>query len=399
MFNFLLCCILTFVQQRESVSSWSLMRFFALSSIMLFVLTWQRDDPTVFLCELSRQRTLFFFDIWRGTWWEWTVSVSRVWHFDPAHWSHLAALWSVCMLVRPYVCTDILSQIHARKHKDSCLAPSHEHMLEHKHPHEHVITWWAAECTDCGVVIIAFLGLCLWGHLDGTRSISGQMLWAKRTLSSRLWNTCVQCDNDTRTHFAHTWRRDTGREEMYRWTVCIWVTPASLTGCTIANGCTFGIHLRQALTSVMWLVGYLLNYMLPFSSGCYQRGFYALKRPKLKSYDTIYVFFKRWPNNTSQSFQSKASKLITFEPPADYQAPRHPVGLIGKKEGGCVGIREQKDPSLSSKRVCSQLIPCSVATAFYFSGRRGVTAAGREEGGLTIAGEFDGRGCRFQSNL
>lgn len=235
--------------------------------------------------------------------------------------------------------------------------------------------------------------------LDGTRSISGQMLWAKWTLSSLLWNTCVQCDNDTRTHFAHTWRRDTGREEMYRWTVCIWVTPASLTGCTMANGCTFGIHLRQALTGVMWLVGYLLNYMLPFSSGCSQRDFHALKRPKLESYDTIYVFLKRWPNKTSQSFQSKTSKLITFEPPADYEAPRHPVGLIGKKEGGCVGIREQKDPSLSSKRICSQLIPCSVATAFYFLGRRGVTAAGRGEGGQTIAGEFDGRGCRFQSNL
>lgn len=49
--------------------------------------------------------------------------------------------------------------------------------------------------------------------------------------------------------------------------------------------------------------------------------------------------------------------------------------------GGCVGIREQKDPSLSSKRICSQLIPCSVATAFYFSGV-GVTAAGRREDGI-----------------
>lgn len=42
----------------------------------------------------------------------------------------------------------------------------------------------------------------------------------------------------------------------------------------------------------------------------------------------------------------------------------------------CVGIREQKDPSLSSKRICSRLIPCSVATAFYFSGV-GVMAGGR----------------------
>lgn len=60
----------------------------------------------------------------------------------------------------------------------------------------------------------------------------------------------------------------------------------------------------------------------------------------------------------------------------------------------CVGIREQKDPSLSSKRICSQLIPCSVATAFYFSGE-GVTAGGKA-GGWDITGEFDGGDADFK---
>lgn len=60
---------------------------------------------------------------------------------------------------------------------------------------------------------------------------------------------------------------------------------------------------------------------------------------------------------------------------------------------GCwVGIREQKDPSLSSKRICSRLIPCSVATAFYFSGVV-VMAGGRREDGIwwesLMAGDAD----------
>lgn len=54
-----------------------------------------------------------------------------------------------------------------------------------------------------------------------------------------------------------------------------------------------------------------------------------------------------------------------------------------------MGIREQKDHSLSSKRIYSQLIPCSVATAFYFFGRR--SDGWRDEGGWDITGEFDGR--------
>lgn len=57
-------------------------------------------------------------------------------------------------------------------------------------------------------------------------------------------------------------------------------------------------------------------------------------------------------------------------------------------------IREQKDPSLSSKRICFLLIPSSVETAFYFWGSDG---CGEEDGW-----EIEQRvvvGCRFQSNL
>lgn len=52
-------------------------------------------------------------------------------------------------------------------------------------------------------VIISLLGLCLWGH-GGTRTVRVQMLQVHTSLSSALWNMCVQCDNDTETHSAHT---------------------------------------------------------------------------------------------------------------------------------------------------------------------------------------------------
>lgn len=56
----------------EGVSMHFFYEGFALhwSLIMLFVSTWQREDPTVFECESLGQREVFF-DIWSGTWWKW----------------------------------------------------------------------------------------------------------------------------------------------------------------------------------------------------------------------------------------------------------------------------------------------------------------------------------------
>lgn len=191
---------------------------------------------------MFRTKGSLLLDIWRVTWWKWSGPVSCVWHFDPGHWSLLADLRSVCMPVRPYVCTDVSWQIHEHQGSTILAFPLSEACTyRHKFPHKHVITWQESAYR---VVIIALLGPCLWGHLDGTQD--GRCLKQKE----HFHLLCeIRVSNLIMTQ-GHTLL--TLEERKCVLELCFLMTPAFL---TVANGCSLGIYLGQPLTSVMWLVG------------------------------------------------------------------------------------------------------------------------------------------------
>lgn len=287
---------------------------------------------------MVRQRGVFF--IWKVTWWKWNGPVSCVWHFDPWHWSVLEDLWSISMPVRPYGHTDIFWQIHA--HRNPRFPPPHE---TQSWDHTHISMWShdGPECVQTGDNRSP-RAMSLRSSWQDTRR---QMLRAKGTLSSPVWNTCVQSDNDTRAQFAHSWR-----EEMDpAGAVCFWVTPSVLTVCAVVDGVPPGTYLWQTPESCDML-GYLLNNIYIVLKGLphTENTFHKL-RLTIRAFSG-YVAARH--HYYIPIFQSKTSKLITSEPLAHYEAPWCPIGLIGTTGWrGCVGIREQKDPSLSSKRIYS----------------------------------------------
>lgn len=60
------------------------------------------------------------------------------------------------------------------------------------------------------------------------------------------------------------------------------------------------------------------------------------------------------------------------------------------------GIREQKDPSLPSKRIGSQLIPALWRQLFFLLFLGGEGSDGWREGGRAAAEEFDGGDADFK---
>lgn len=121
-----------------------------------------------------------------------------------------------------------------------------------------------------------------WGHLDGTRTIRKQMLRTKGTLSSPLWNTCVQSDNDTETHFAHTLKKtQEDRKYILELSVSGWPWQHAQWLMGVPLGSNSGNHWGLSCD----LLGYLLNDMF--------RYVHALVRqttPKLENLDEIFVY-------------------------------------------------------------------------------------------------------------
>lgn len=121
----------------------------------------------------------------RATLWPWT-SISSHCSFEFLH-----ACWAICFYCH------FLTNTCTCAHK-ATLSPPHTHRLGLTQACGHMMRQTAHRR-----VIISLLGLCLWGH-SGTWTVRGQMLQVHTPLSSALWNMCVQCDNDTETHSAHT---------------------------------------------------------------------------------------------------------------------------------------------------------------------------------------------------
>lgn len=131
-----------------------------------------------------------------------------------------------CLLSHMSVQTSSGRFMRANTHtQKSLLCPSHE-TQSRGHTHKSMRSHDGPECVQNGDNRSP-RAMSLRSSWQDTRR---QMLRAKGTLSSPVWNTCVQCDNDTRAQFVHT-----QGEEMGPGVVCSRVTPSVLAVCPVVD--------------------------------------------------------------------------------------------------------------------------------------------------------------------